>query len=117
MFLDFFSLNGPPFHVFGFFLVVRFPRPLSDVPCRSLSKSSVCSTALSEMVSPWYRWIRGGVLVNYHNSGTAGARRHPSEARASTTDPEARIMKMADGGYRPAYHLQFATDAAGRANS
>ena len=24
------------------------------------------------------------------------------EPRASTTDPQARIMKMADGGYRPA---------------
>lgn len=32
------------------------------------------------------------------------------EARTSTTDPEARIMKMADGGYRPAYNVQFATD-------
>jgi transposase len=32
------------------------------------------------------------------------------EARASTTDPEARVMKMADGGYRPAYNVQFAAD-------
>ena len=32
------------------------------------------------------------------------------EARLSTTDPEARIMKMSDGGYRPAYNVQFATD-------
>jgi transposase len=32
------------------------------------------------------------------------------QARASTTDPEARIMKMADGGYRPAYNTQLATD-------
>ncbi len=32
-----------------------------------------------------------------------------AEARASTTDPEARVMKMADGGYRPAYNVQFAT--------
>ena len=32
-----------------------------------------------------------------------------SETRASTTDPEARNMKMADGGYRPAYNVQFAT--------
>ena len=31
------------------------------------------------------------------------------EARSSTTDPEARKMKMADGGYRPAYNVQFAT--------
>jgi hypothetical protein len=32
------------------------------------------------------------------------------EARASTTDPEARTMKMGDGGFRPAYNVQFATD-------
>ena len=31
-------------------------------------------------------------------------------ARASTTDPEARVMKMADGGFRPAYNVQLATD-------
>jgi transposase len=31
------------------------------------------------------------------------------EARTSTTDPAARTMKMGDGGYRPAYNVQFAT--------
>jgi transposase len=34
------------------------------------------------------------------------------ERRASTTDPEARRMKMADGGYRPAYNVQFVSDGA-----
>jgi hypothetical protein len=29
------------------------------------------------------------------------------KARASTTDPEARVMKMPDGGFRPAYNVQF----------
>lgn len=29
--------------------------------------------------------------------------------RASTTDAEARVMKMGDGGYRPAYNVQLAT--------
>lgn len=33
-----------------------------------------------------------------------------TEARISTTDTEARVMKMADGGYRPAYNVQLATD-------
>jgi len=33
-------------------------------------------------------------------------------ARASTTDPEARVMKMADGGFRPAFNGQLATDTA-----
>jgi transposase len=32
------------------------------------------------------------------------------EPRASTTDAEARVMKMPDGGYRPAYNGQFASD-------
>jgi len=31
------------------------------------------------------------------------------EPRASTTDVEARVMKMADGGFRPAFNVQFAT--------
>jgi transposase len=31
------------------------------------------------------------------------------EPRASTTDAEARVMKMADGGFRPAYNVQLAT--------
>ena len=31
-------------------------------------------------------------------------------ARASTTDPEARRMKMGDGGTRPAYNIEFSTD-------
>jgi transposase len=35
-----------------------------------------------------------------------------TEARVSTTDPEARVMKMADGGFRPAYNVQIATDTA-----
>jgi hypothetical protein len=33
-----------------------------------------------------------------------------SEARASTADAEASVMKMADGGFRPAYNTQFASD-------
>jgi len=37
-----------------------------------------------------------------------------AEARVSTTDPAARVMKMADGGFRPAYNFEFATDTAHR---
>jgi transposase len=34
-----------------------------------------------------------------------------TEPRASTTDPDARVMKMADGGFRPAFNVELATDA------
>jgi len=39
----------------------------------------------------------------------ANQTRRQKEPRASTTDPQARIMKMADGGFRPAYNVQFAS--------
>lgn len=36
------------------------------------------------------------------------------EARCSTTDPQARRMKFANGGYNPGYNVQFATDGVAR---
>ena len=36
----------------------------------------------------------------------------PEDARASTTDADASNMKMGDGGYRPAFNVQFAPDCA-----
>ncbi len=41
---------------------------------------------------------------------TQAEKKKPTEPRASTTDAEARVMKMADGGFRPAYNVQFAAD-------
>ena len=46
------------------------------------------------------------------------AKKKPDEkhkARCSTTDAEATVMKMADGGYRPAYNVQFAACTDGQA--
>jgi hypothetical protein len=36
------------------------------------------------------------------------------DARASTTDADARVMKMGDGGFRPAFNVQFATECEGQ---
>jgi transposase len=36
-------------------------------------------------------------------------------AKASTTDPEARFLRMPDGGNRPAYNVQLAVDTESRA--
>src|SRR5215472_12460250 len=44
------------------------------------------------------------------------ARKKPDEkdkTRASSTDPEATVMKMADGGYRPAYNVEFSVATTG----
>lgn len=37
-----------------------------------------------------------------------------AKARVSTTDPEATVMKMADGGFRPAYNVELSTATAGQ---
>jgi transposase len=44
-------------------------------------------------------------------AGRNGERRK-KPPRASTTDPEARIMQFAHGGYAPGYNIQFSTDTA-----
>jgi transposase len=56
-----------------------------------------------------YRARRG--RENRNNRKKGGKR---SEPRASTTDPQARVMKMADGGFRPAYNCQIASVADGQ---
>jgi transposase len=42
-------------------------------------------------------------------------KKEAKEPRASTTDPEARVMRMADNGYRPAFNMQLAVDVDSRA--
>lgn len=37
-----------------------------------------------------------------------------SEPRTSTTDPKARVMKMPDGGFRPAYNVHFVSDTVSK---
>jgi transposase len=40
-----------------------------------------------------------------------GNGKKPKEPRASTTDADARVMKMSDAGFRPAYNVQVASAA------
>lgn len=48
-----------------------------------------------------------------HKQRRKEQRKDHKEARASSVDPEARLMKMADGSFRPAYNVQFKTAADG----
>src|SRR3954466_8325674 len=63
---------------------------------------------------------RERALVELEKVAQAKAQQHdkPTKdhpARASSTDPEARMMRMPDGGTRPAYNLELATDCSSRA--
>lgn len=48
-------------------------------------------------------------------SGKYGRRLKENQPRASTTDEDARAMKMGDGGFRPAVNVPLAVDAESRA--
>jgi len=41
-------------------------------------------------------------------------RQDKEQARASQSDPQARIMKQSDGGYAPSYNVQLSTEASNR---
>jgi hypothetical protein len=47
--------------------------------------------------------------------GESGRKIREKQPRVSTTDAEARVMKMPNGGYNPAVNVQVATDTASRA--
>jgi transposase len=47
--------------------------------------------------------------------GESGRKIRDKQPRVSTTDAEARVMKMSNGGYNPAVNVQLATDTESRA--
>jgi transposase len=63
------------------------------------------------------RCLKALAEIEHLSAHKAVAKNHPqrdTETRVSTTDPEARVMKQADGGFRPAYNLQLATETQSR---
>lgn len=54
-------------------------------------------------------------LNQLHKAAAIQAKEDAKQARASTSDPESRVMRMADGGWRPAFNVQLATDVESRA--
>lgn len=51
-----------------------------------------------------------GAVAGSLGEPAKATKKAPPAPRVSRTDPDARVMKMADGGFRPAYNLQFAVD-------
>ena len=58
---------------------------------------------------------RQGEAAQRAGKGKEGERIRARQPRVSTTDPEARVMKMPNGGFNPAVNVQLATDTASRA--
>ena len=74
-----------------------------------------------------YRWLCGGVSMNDHSlsdfrslseqlsqQNAAARKERQKPPRVSTTDPEARVRKFSDKGFRPGYNVHFASDTQSR---
>jgi len=57
------------------------------------------------------RGASAGTAATGEDTAATPQAKPEAEPRVSTTDPEARVMKMADGGFRPAFNAQLAVDA------
>jgi hypothetical protein len=86
---------------------------LADEAPNDLSKQQQAAQqrAAEEMAARLEEALKNCEELQQQREKSAKKRCQPAkEARASTTDPEARNMKFADGGYRPGYNVQFVTD-------
>jgi len=54
----------------------------------------------------------GSALKEFEKLKAEGSGKDKNKTRVSTTDPEARVMKQADGGFAPSYNVQLTTDGA-----
>lgn len=92
---------------------VRLAKELldKDDPTRSDKQREAAARAARERESR----IKQAMEELQELQATKDTKEEAAEARASTTDPESRVMRMADGGYRPAFNMQFAVDTDTRA--
>lgn len=92
---------------------VRHTRAMldKDDPTRSDKQREVAERAARERVTRVERALEELKALQAEKDDEAEA----SRVRVSITDPEARVMRMADGGYRPAFNMQLAVDTGTRA--
>lgn len=83
---------------------------------RNRRKAARCAAAQQRAAAEQVERIREALqqVQELHAQKEKREKGSGEQARCSTTDPDARTMKMGDGGFRPAYNVQFATDAAAR---
>jgi Transposase DDE domain len=82
------------------------------IPClisgwATASFSTHCKRAARERLDRVKRALARSEKLRARKSG-----KKKEKVRVSTTDPEVPVMKMGDGGFRPAANVQFATDTA-----
>ena len=93
---------------------VRQTRLQLDAPARDESRVKAAARARAAQEMEARVTAALAELKQVRGSKTRCGKKSSEEMRASTTDPEARVMRMPDGGYRPGFNAQLATDTESR---
>src|ERR1051325_2106233 len=86
----------------------------STEPHKNTRRQAAQERAAREWLERVDRAIEELKKIDAQRAEMKGGHKPKGDPRASTTDPEARKMKMADGGFRPAFNAQMTTDTESR---
>jgi transposase len=93
--------------------VATLRRELDDDPAATTRR---VTTARERAATERLERVRKALARMPELDARRASRRHLDQKRrppeASTTDPDASYMKFADGGFRPGYNIQFASDTS-----
>lgn len=92
---------------------VREVKKQADDPTVSARVQAAEERAASDRKERVGRALEELKKVEVQRANQHGGRKSQSEPRASITDPDARRMRMPDGGFRPGYNVQLATETKG----
>lgn len=108
------AASAPSFRSFGSLLQCREQAALhlKAVLADDTNEHTKAERARREAAARDYQ-ARVEAAIDTVKALQAGRGEKKTEARASTTDVDARVMKMGDGGFRPALNVQYAVAGSG----
>lgn len=109
------AASAPSFRTYGSLLECREQAALHLKAVLAAADSDAYSAAQNARREAAARDFQARVEAAIATVKDLQAARGPNDkpARASTTDAEARVMKMGDGGFRPALNVQYAVAGSG----
>jgi transposase len=94
---------------------LKAQREAPDAPQSDARKEAARIRAARQRAERTQKALKALEEVEKIRKQSTGGRNSKHPPRASTTDPDARVMKTPGGGYHPAYNVQLATDTQSRA--
>lgn len=91
------------------------PNELSKKQAAAKKRAAETSVKKTAMAIKELHKVRNQKAAEAKKKGKSFSQKDKEEVRASKTDPQARVMKMPNSGFAPAYNVQFASECKSKA--